>query len=97
MCVYVHRKGAASKCTYEYQTCMGDGDDRARCHETCRSSGKVFLHLDKDNSGTVSREELQNIDQADHKILAEATAISDPLDIFLALDVDNRGLLAASQ
>lgn len=52
---------------------------------------RVFLRLDKDGSGEVSRVEIQNMGTSERTILAGLTGFEDPLDIFDALDVDGDG------
>eukprot|EP00930_Biecheleria_cincta_P048140 TRINITY_DN33491_c0_g1_i1.p1 TRINITY_DN33491_c0_g1~~TRINITY_DN33491_c0_g1_i1.p1 ORF type:complete len:556 (-),score=114.61 TRINITY_DN33491_c0_g1_i1:98-1765(-) len=52
---------------------------------------RVFLRLDKDGSGEVSRVEIQNMGKSERAILEGLTGFDDPLDIFDALDVDGDG------
>lgn len=52
---------------------------------------RVFLRLDKDGSGEVSRVEIQNMGTSERAILEGLTGFEDPLDIFDALDVDGDG------
>mmetsp|Transcript_118524 Transcript_118524/g.340334 ORF Transcript_118524/g.340334 Transcript_118524/m.340334 type:complete len:801 (+) Transcript_118524:42-2444(+) len=52
---------------------------------------KIFLNLDEDGSGMVSREELGHISPEDLLTLQRVTQINNPLDIFNALDVHTTG------
>merc|ERR1719203_1733052 len=58
-----------------------------------RELRRIFLNLDTDGSGKVSVDELQGISPGDKAQLTSLTNMSDPTDIFRALDVDNSGEL----
>mmetsp|Transcript_18206 Transcript_18206/g.42585 ORF Transcript_18206/g.42585 Transcript_18206/m.42585 type:complete len:1017 (+) Transcript_18206:138-3188(+) len=53
-----------------------------------REMRKIFIRLDEDGSGEISREEIQNISDADKEVLRKLMGMADPLEIFDALDVD---------
>jgi len=52
---------------------------------------RVFLRLDKDGSGEVSREEVTSIDDHDREVLRDLTKLDDPGEVFDHLDVDGSG------
>jgi len=52
---------------------------------------KVFLRLDEDSSGQLSKDEIVNINEEDKQIFNKLMTISDPLEVFMALDVDGSG------
>mmetsp|Transcript_106505 Transcript_106505/g.306172 ORF Transcript_106505/g.306172 Transcript_106505/m.306172 type:complete len:730 (+) Transcript_106505:61-2250(+) len=54
----------------------------------------IFVRLDEDNSGQVSRDEIMNIEAADVQVLQDATSIGDPLEVFNALNVDESDSLS---
>eukprot|EP00929_Paragymnodinium_shiwhaense_P074749 TRINITY_DN38258_c1_g1_i1.p1 TRINITY_DN38258_c1_g1~~TRINITY_DN38258_c1_g1_i1.p1 ORF type:complete len:772 (-),score=183.14 TRINITY_DN38258_c1_g1_i1:307-2622(-) len=58
---------------------------------------EVFFRLDEDNSGEVSRAEIQSISDADREILTELMGSADPVEIFDALDVDGSGDLGIEE
>jgi len=68
--------------------------EAAKYHEEARKARlvkqlkNIFLRLDTDNSGQLSREELSKIESEDCGVLYHATSICDPLEIFNALNVD---------
>lgn len=53
----------------------------------------MFLRLDEDGSGCVSREEIEGIIESDRQMLQDTLCISNPTEIFDALDVDGSGSL----
>lgn len=57
----------------------------------------IFRRLDDDDSGEVTREEINNIDDSDRKQLEIVMGISDPTEIFDMLDIDKSGSLAIDE
>jgi len=57
----------------------------------------VFRKLDDDGSGEVSLDEIQQITEQDKLILQDLTGVSDPEQIFNALDVDGSGTLEVEE
>eukprot|EP00440_Ansanella_granifera_P012056 gb/GFBE01013104.1/.p1 GENE.gb/GFBE01013104.1/~~gb/GFBE01013104.1/.p1 ORF type:complete len:596 (+),score=140.22 gb/GFBE01013104.1/:1-1788(+) len=58
---------------------------------------RMFLRLDQDGSGQLSREEVQNIHPADMQRLSDALKMGSAMDIFNALDVDGSGELSITE
>lgn len=52
---------------------------------------RVFLRLDQDKSGQVSRDEVTGMDQDDLELIKTLCQIENPLELFDALDVDGSG------
>eukprot|EP00931_Biecheleriopsis_adriatica_P066560 TRINITY_DN40890_c0_g1_i1.p1 TRINITY_DN40890_c0_g1~~TRINITY_DN40890_c0_g1_i1.p1 ORF type:complete len:677 (-),score=120.07 TRINITY_DN40890_c0_g1_i1:2-2032(-) len=52
---------------------------------------RVFLRLDHDHSGEISRTEIQSMGSDELEILRNLTGMNDPLEIFDALDIDGSG------
>lgn len=57
----------------------------------------MFVRLDEDKSGLISRDEIINIDKRDLEILREALGLTKPLQVFSALDVDNSGEVSINE
>lgn len=57
----------------------------------------VFIRLDMDQSGYVSKAELEMADDADRAVLHELLSTTDYSEIFAALDVDNSGSLSIDE
>jgi len=53
----------------------------------------IFVRLDEDQSGKVTREEIVNISEEDRDFLSISTNMGDPLTIFNALDPEHTGTL----
>jgi len=53
----------------------------------------MFVKLDDDNSGQVSEDEFKSMGEEDKNLLYSVLGVSDPLEIFHQLDVDESGLL----
>jgi len=49
----------------------------------------IFLRLDEDKSGYITKEEIENISSKDRKVLEACTDMQGSLEIFRALDVDD--------
>mmetsp|Transcript_15155 Transcript_15155/g.34518 ORF Transcript_15155/g.34518 Transcript_15155/m.34518 type:complete len:993 (-) Transcript_15155:52-3030(-) len=62
--------------------------EQARKKKLVKEMRKIFVRLDEDNSGDISREEIQNINAVDKEILRKLMGMNNPLEIFDALDVD---------
>eukprot|EP00927_Polykrikos_kofoidii_P043873 TRINITY_DN37979_c0_g1_i1.p1 TRINITY_DN37979_c0_g1~~TRINITY_DN37979_c0_g1_i1.p1 ORF type:complete len:778 (-),score=131.77 TRINITY_DN37979_c0_g1_i1:71-2404(-) len=58
---------------------------------------RIFIRLDEDDSGEVSRREIEHISEEDQNLLTELLAVSNPIEIFDALDVDGSGDLAIDE
>eukprot|EP00930_Biecheleria_cincta_P042247 TRINITY_DN29062_c0_g1_i1.p1 TRINITY_DN29062_c0_g1~~TRINITY_DN29062_c0_g1_i1.p1 ORF type:complete len:654 (-),score=109.45 TRINITY_DN29062_c0_g1_i1:198-2159(-) len=58
---------------------------------------RMFLRLDQDGSGQLSREEVQNIHPVDMQKLTQALNIKTPMEVFNALDVDGSGELSITE
>eukprot|EP00930_Biecheleria_cincta_P101914 TRINITY_DN9355_c0_g2_i2.p1 TRINITY_DN9355_c0_g2~~TRINITY_DN9355_c0_g2_i2.p1 ORF type:complete len:577 (+),score=127.24 TRINITY_DN9355_c0_g2_i2:76-1806(+) len=58
---------------------------------------EMFLRLDEDKSGQISRDEIINIDARDLVVLREALGLTKPLQVFSALDVDNSGEISINE
>lgn len=58
---------------------------------------RMFLRLDQDGSGHLSREEVQNIHPTDMQQLTQALNIKTPMEVFHALDVDGSGELSITE
>jgi len=58
---------------------------------------KMFLRIDVDGSGTLSREELLNIDPKDNEALTKALGVSTPMQVFNALDVNKTGEVSIAE
>jgi len=58
---------------------------------------KMFLRIDVDNSGTLSRDELLNIDPRDNEALTKALGVSTPMQVFNALDVNKTGQVSIAE
>jgi len=71
----------------ELQTAIEQG----RRKKLAKDMRMIFLRLDKDGSGEVSREEIGQIEEDDKAVLKSLMDTSDPLEIFDALDVDGSG------
>eukprot|EP00927_Polykrikos_kofoidii_P000708 TRINITY_DN10263_c0_g1_i5.p1 TRINITY_DN10263_c0_g1~~TRINITY_DN10263_c0_g1_i5.p1 ORF type:complete len:682 (-),score=94.40 TRINITY_DN10263_c0_g1_i5:56-2080(-) len=63
----------------------------------CRDLEGMFVRLDEDGSGSISREEILGIGPEDRKLLANVLSIGDPMDIFELLDVDCSGSVAIEE
>jgi voltage-gated sodium channel len=57
----------------------------------------MFLRLDEDRSGHLSREEVLCMDNADLVKLNEALGVSSPIEVFNALDVDGNGEVSINE
>jgi len=58
---------------------------------------EVFIHLDTDNSGQVSRDEIGMIEEVDRFVLQQATTLRDPMEVFNALNVDGAEALSIDE
>lgn len=58
---------------------------------------RMFLRLDQDGSGQLSREEVVNIHPVDMQKLTQALNIKTPMEVFNALDVDGSGELSITE
>lgn len=58
---------------------------------------EMFIRLDEDKSGQISRDEIINIDARDLGVLREALGLTKPLQVFSALDVDNSGEISINE
>lgn len=58
---------------------------------------RMFLRLDQDGSGHLSREEVQNIHPTDMEQLTKALNIKTPMEVFQTLDVDGSGELSITE
>eukprot|EP00931_Biecheleriopsis_adriatica_P008484 TRINITY_DN109667_c0_g1_i1.p1 TRINITY_DN109667_c0_g1~~TRINITY_DN109667_c0_g1_i1.p1 ORF type:complete len:670 (+),score=113.23 TRINITY_DN109667_c0_g1_i1:70-2079(+) len=58
---------------------------------------QMFLRMDTDGSGRLSREEVQNIHERDMARLSAALNMHSPMNIFNALDVDGSGELSITE
>jgi len=62
--------------------------EQAKKKKLVKEMRRVFMRLDEDGSGEISRNEIQNISIADKEILQKLMGMNNPLEIFDALDVD---------
>lgn len=58
---------------------------------------RMFLRLDKDGSGHLSKEEIKQIHPSDMEQLAKALRCSTPLEVFQCLDVDGSGEISIAE
>ena len=65
--------------------------EKARKKKFVKDLRNIFKRLDEDGSGQVSRDEILNISNDDKEVLHKLPTLSDPLEIFGALDVDGSG------
>lgn len=54
---------------------------------------KIFWRLDVDGSGTLTKDEVLQMNSSDRAKMLTEVGIFDPLELFAALDVDNKGVL----
>jgi len=52
---------------------------------------RIFMRLDVDRSGKISRDELINISKEDHLLLTDLITTSSPVEMFDSLDIDGSG------
>eukprot|EP00931_Biecheleriopsis_adriatica_P003756 TRINITY_DN105526_c0_g1_i1.p1 TRINITY_DN105526_c0_g1~~TRINITY_DN105526_c0_g1_i1.p1 ORF type:complete len:627 (+),score=139.00 TRINITY_DN105526_c0_g1_i1:67-1947(+) len=57
----------------------------------------MFLRLDEDQSGQVSKDEILNINPRDLKILSNSLGVTKPMQVFNALDVDGSGEISIDE
>lgn len=58
---------------------------------------RMFLRMDQDGSGHLSREEVHNIHPTDMEQLTKALKIKTPMEVFQTLDVDGSGELSITE
>lgn len=57
----------------------------------------MFLRLDEDKSGQLSRSEILKIDESDQERLCEALGVNTPVEVFEALDADGSGQVSINE
>merc|ERR550532_2367686 len=67
--------------------------EERRKKKLMKSLREMFVRLDEDGSGQVDREEILSASEEDKALLNEFLEMTDPIDIFNKLDVDDRGYL----
>mmetsp|Transcript_63340 Transcript_63340/g.137845 ORF Transcript_63340/g.137845 Transcript_63340/m.137845 type:complete len:683 (+) Transcript_63340:3-2051(+) len=58
---------------------------------------RIFLNLDEDDSGHLTLDELRQVSEHDRRVLARALSLSQPEDIFNALDVGKTGSISIDE
>jgi hypothetical protein len=83
---------------------MAAKDKATLCYETQESRNRfekdltsMFYRLDKDQSQTVSRDELIELSDEDKTMMYGSNVVGNPLDIFDALDADGNGELTVDE
>lgn len=68
-----------------------------RWAELIRDLKEMFIRLDCDNSGQLTRDNMMNISPEDQEQLSEALGFSSPMEIFNALDIDRSGTISINE
>eukprot|EP00927_Polykrikos_kofoidii_P017635 TRINITY_DN18055_c0_g1_i1.p1 TRINITY_DN18055_c0_g1~~TRINITY_DN18055_c0_g1_i1.p1 ORF type:complete len:565 (+),score=109.24 TRINITY_DN18055_c0_g1_i1:49-1743(+) len=66
-------------------------------HRLIEDLKALFLRLDEDNSGTLTRDEIKRISPEDHEKLSTALGVNSPLEVFMALDTDQSGRVSIEE
>jgi len=67
-------------------------------HRKCiQELARMFVDLDEDKSGKVSKDEFISISAQDKKMLSSMTNVDDPMKVFNALDVNMEGEIGISE
>lgn len=79
------------------KTTTGSLEDDEEMVQLLNDLKKMFIRLDRDGSGQISREEIKGIHASDMEKLERALGFHEPVDVFRALDVDNSGELSIAE
>eukprot|EP00927_Polykrikos_kofoidii_P059644 TRINITY_DN54789_c0_g1_i1.p1 TRINITY_DN54789_c0_g1~~TRINITY_DN54789_c0_g1_i1.p1 ORF type:complete len:547 (-),score=99.38 TRINITY_DN54789_c0_g1_i1:27-1667(-) len=66
-------------------------------HKLIQELRALFLRLDEDNSGTITRDEIKRISPEDNAKLTSALGVSSPVEVFSALDADGSGRVSIEE
>eukprot|EP00927_Polykrikos_kofoidii_P021883 TRINITY_DN20591_c0_g1_i1.p1 TRINITY_DN20591_c0_g1~~TRINITY_DN20591_c0_g1_i1.p1 ORF type:complete len:541 (-),score=89.47 TRINITY_DN20591_c0_g1_i1:41-1663(-) len=66
-------------------------------HKLIQDLKALFVRLDEDKSGTITRDEIRRISPEDHEKLSSALGVNTPVEVFQAIDTDGSGRVSIDE